>query len=408
MRILIVSQYFWPENFRINEIVIGLKASGHEVEVLTGKPNYPSGIFFSGYTGWGLRKEYWHDILIQRIPLFPRGGGGAVKLSLNYISFIVSGLLFFPVMTRKKNYDLIFVYGVSPIFQAIPAFFIGWFRKAPVVLWVQDLWPESVEATGYINSKFILNFLKRLVKFTYSNASLLLVQSKAFIKPVSELAKKTKILYYPNTVDKIFYNPQESDAPKIDSLESGFSVLFAGNVGEAQSMETIVRAAEILSAETEIKIVILGSGSKADWVAKEIVKRNLANIFLEGRYPVEFMPTLMRKASVLLVSLTDQPIFSLTIPNKIQAYLAVGRPIIASLNGEGAKLIEEAKAGLTAPAEDAVKLANAILDLYHMSDDARNRLGENGRDFFKKNFDEDTLIKNLVEYFEDVIKKVKN
>ncbi len=235
-----------------------------------------------------------------------------------------------------------------------------------------------------------------------------MVQSQAFIEPVSKLAHKIPVLYYPNSVDKDFYNPKVLDFPDIDSLKSGFSVLFAGNVGEAQSMETIVSAAEKLLPYEEIKIVIIGSGSKFDWLSKEIKRKSLGNIFLEGRYPVETMPALMRLASVLLVSLTDQPIFGLTIPNKVQAYLAVGRPIIASLNGEGARIISEAKAGLSVPAEDAKGLAEAILTMYRMTDDERLQLGKNGRAYFKENFDEDTLIDDLIKHFEHLVSKDKS
>ena len=407
MKILIFSQYFWPENFRINEIANTMNSLGHDVEVVTGKPNYPEGTIFSGYSSWNVKKETWKDILIYRLPILARGKKSAFKLALNYLSYIVSGLLFAPFLLRKKKYDVIFVYGVSPIFQVIPASFLGWLKGVPVVLWVQDLWPQSAEATGYIKSGWLLKILEKFVKFSYSHTDLILVQSQAFIDPVSRLAPKIPVLYYPNSVDKNFYTPKKLDVPHIDSLTSGFTVLFAGNVGEAQSMETIISAAKNLLAYPEIKIVIIGSGSKIDWVREEIKEKSLNNIFLEGRFPIETMPILMRQASVLLVSLTNQPIFSLTVPNKLQAYLAVGRPIIASLNGEGARIVEEAKAGLSVRAEDDEALASAILSMFQMSDNERLQLGENGRAYFKANFDEDSLINDLMKHFECLITKEK-
>ncbi len=407
MKLLIFNQYFWPENFRINEIADAINSRGYTVDVMTGKPNYPGGEFFSGYGGWGIKKDVWKNISIYRLPIIARGNKSAIKLTLNYLSYIVSAILFAPLILRKKKYDLIFVYGVSPIFQVIPASFLGWLKGVPVVLWVQDLWPQSAEATGYIKSTWLLKILEKIVMFSYSHTDLILVQSQAFVEPVSKLAPKIPVLYYPNSVDKDFYSPNELTAPNIDSLVSGFSVLFAGNVGEAQSMETIVSAAEELLPYKEIKIVIIGSGSKIDWISKEIQRKSLSNIFLEGRYPVETMPTLMRQASVLLVSLTGQPIFSLTVPNKIQAYLAVGRPIIASLNGEGSRIINEAKAGFSVPAEDAKSLAKAILTIYRMTDEERFQLGKNGRNYFKKNFDEDALIDDLIKHFECLVAKDK-
>ncbi len=407
MRILIVSQYFWPEVFRINEIAFSLKDNQCDVEVLTGQPNYPHINFFKGYKVWRVNKEIFNNLVINRIPIFPRKKT-VISLALNYLSFVISGILISPFLLLSKKYDVIFVYAPSPIFQVIPASFLGWLKGIPVVLWVQDLWPQSAEATGYIKSPWLLKMLEKFVRFSYAHTDLILVQSKAFIDPVSKLAPKIPVLYYPNSVEKDFYSPKVLDIPTIDSLKSGFTVLFAGNVGEAQSMETIVLAAKELMPYKEIKIVIIGSGSKIEWISEEIERQSLHNLFLEGRYPVQSMPALMRNASVLLASLTDKPIFGLTVPNKLQAYLAVGRPVIASLNGEGARIINDAKAGLSVPAEDAKGLAEAILTMYRMTDEERLKLGENGRKYFKENFDEDALIDELIKHFESVIKKENN
>lgn len=401
MQILILSQYFWPENFRINDLARSLQSHGHTIDVLTGKPNYPEGKIFSGYSAWGCDSEScFHHIKTYRVPLISRGVKSGFKLALNYFSFVFSGLLFAPWLLRKKKYDLIFVYAPSPIFQVIPASFLGWLKGVPVVLWVQDLWPQSAAATGYVKSPFLLNLLEKLVRFSYAHTDLLLVQSEAFIEPVAKLAPNIPIAYYPNSVEKEFYSPQSISTPYIESLQSGFTVLFAGNVGAAQAMETIVTAAEKLQSYPEIKIVILGSGSKIDWVAQQIFERKLTNLHLEGRFPVETMPILMRQASVLLVTLTNQPIFELTIPSKIQAYLAVGRPIIACLNGEGARLVNEAQAGIAVQAEDAEGLSQAMLKLYQMADAERELMGNNGRAYFRQHFDEEMLTSKLIEHFE--------
>ncbi|MDD2932291.1 MAG: glycosyltransferase family 4 protein [Methylotenera sp.] len=408
MKLLIISQYFWPESFCINEVAYALKVLGHEVEIVTGKPNYPKGEFFSGYTAWGIKKELWKNIPIYRVPILPRGNKSGLKLALNYSSFIFSGLIFAPWVLYKKKYDVIFVYAPSPIFQVIPASFLGWLKGVPVVLWVQDLWPQSAEATGYVKSPFLLKLLEKLVRFSYSHTDLLLVQSETFIEPVSKLAPNIPVIYYPNSVGKEFYSPQSTSTPYIESLQSGFTVLFAGNVGSAQAMETVVAAAEKLNAYPEIKVVILGAGSKVDWVAQQIVEKKLTNLHLEGRYPVETMPTLMRQASVLLVTLTKQPIFALTIPSKIQAYLAVGKPIIACLNGEGARLINEAKAGIAVEAEDAESLAQAIVKLYQMPESEREQMGANGRTYFKQHFDDAMLTTELIKHFEMQISKKDN
>ncbi|MDA9221645.1 glycosyltransferase family 4 protein [Methylophilaceae bacterium] len=405
MKLLIFTQHFWPENFRINEVASSMKSRGHSVDVVTAKPNYPEGKFYKGYKAFGINKEVWKGVKVYRLPIVSRGNKSFLRLSLNYLSFIFSSLLFSPLLLRKKKYDIIFVYGVSPIFQVIPASFIGWLKGIPVVLWVQDLWPQSVEATGYIKSHFLLKILEKFVKFSYSHTDLILVQSVKFVDFVSKLSPNVPVKYYPNSVDKNFYSPRKICIPKINSLKSGFSVLFAGNVGKAQSMETIVSAATKLLKFKDIKIVIIGSGSKIKWLEETIKDKNLENIFLEGSYPNEVMPSIMRQASALLVSLSDQPIFALTVPNKVQAYLAVGRPIIASLNGECARIINASRAGFCAPSEDVNGLVNAILKIYHMTPEELLQLGNNGRSYFKNHFDEHILIDNLIKHFECLINK---
>ncbi len=407
MRVLIVSQYFWPEIFHINEIAKLLASRKICVDILTGNPNYPEGIFYSGYNNFSPQTELWKKITIYRIPIFPRGKSSKFKLCLNYLSFIISGLLFSPFILKNKKYDIIFIYGVSPILQSIPAIFLGWLKKTPVVLWVQDLWPESLSAIGAIKSIWLLKVLEIVVSYIYSHCDLILTQSKAFIYPVSKLALNTKVLYHPNSVNSIFFKPKKLVESKINTLTSEFTVVFAGNIGQAQSLETIVSAAVELLPYQNIKIIFIGSGSKLDWLTKEIEKKCLVNVFIEGKRPFDEMPFLLGKASVLLVSLANNKIFNFTVPNKIQAYLAVGKPIIGCLNGEGARIIVEAKAGLTVPAEDAKSLAKAILKIYRMTDEERFQLGENGRDFFKKNFHPDFLIDNLIQHFESLAIKEK-
>lgn len=403
MRILICSQYFWPENFRINEVASLLVKRGHHVEVLTTKPNYPNGIIYDGYSQWGIQRESWNGVEVHRVPIFPRGNSRAIRLALNYLSFVLFAFIFSINIFKKKRFDLIFVYGVSPITQVLPASFLGWLKGIPVVLWVQDLWPESVYATGYVRSKFLLKLIGELVKFCYKVSDLILVQSRCFTPEVKKLAPDKKIRYYPNSVDAAFINPVTPSEVNLKSLSSGFSILFAGNIGQAQSIETIVAAAEKLDHFQDIRFVILGSGSKLPWLKNEIKTRGINNIYIEGFYPVEAMPHLMRQASVLLASLSDQHIFSLTVPNKIQAYLASGRPIIASMNGEGARIVIEANAGFSSPAENSDALVSAIIKIYELSQSQRDQLGRNGQIYFKENFDEQMLMLRLEQYLLEAI-----
>lgn len=397
MRVLVVSQYFWPENFRINDLARSLVEKGHTVDVLTGKPNYPDGVFFPGYRSWGCNSEDWQGMKIYRVPIAARGGKSGIRLALNYLSFVVSGLLFAPWMLRKKKHDVILVYAPSPIFQAIPASFLGWLQRCPVALWVQDLWPESAQATGYISSPWVLRLLESMVRFVYRHTDLLLVQSKAFQSPVAALAPGKRIVYYPNSVEPVFYYPLVVPLPDIPGLAGEFSVLFAGNVGVGQAVEVIIGVAEILRDYPDIHFVVLGKGSRWDWMREQAEVRGLTNLHLVGRYPVEVMPGLMRQASALLVTLADQPTFAATIPSKVQAYMAAGRPILACLNGEGARLVSAANAGLAIPAEDTTALAEAILRLYRMSVEEREKIGQNGRAYYKEHFDHDRLVEQLID-----------
>lgn len=401
MRALILSQYFWPESFRINDVAKSLQERGVEVEILTGKPNYPRGEVFSGYRAWGCHEETYHGIKVNRIPLLARGHGGW-RLALNYLSFILSGLLFSPWMLRGKIFDVIFVYAPSPILQAIPAIFLGWLKGCPVVLWVQDLWPESLSATGHVKSRVMLKLVEQVVRFIYRHTDLLLVQSRAFEAPVRALAADTPIAYYPNSVDDTFALPVVEEPPQIEGLGVGFSVVFAGNIGAAQAMGVIVEAASLLREHADIHFVVLGDGSVREWMVNEVRLRGLTNLHLPGSFPVETMPGIMQKASVLLVTLADQPIFAATVPNKVQAYMAAGRPIVACLNGEGARLIIEAGAGLATPAEDAGALADTILRLYETPPVDREKMGNNGRVYYQEHFDHNHLVDQLIGHLQAV------
>ena len=401
MRTLIVSQYFWPESFRINDVAKTLVEKGIEVEVLTCKPNYPSGKTLLGYPAWNCQQEIHEGAQIHRIPFFPRGNS-AWCLGLNYLSFIVSGVFFAPWLLRKKKFDVIFVYAPSPILQAIPAIFLGWLKGCPVVLWVQDLWPESLSATGYVKNRVLLKLVELVVRFIYRHVDLLLVQSRAFEAPVRTLAAGTPIEYYPNSVADAFTMAITNEVPIIPGFGEGFSVMFAGNIGMAQAVGVMVEAASLLKNYRDIHFIVLGDGSSRQWMLKEVEKRALKNLHLPGRFPIETMPGFMQKASALLVTLTDQPIFAATVPNKVQAYLAAGKPIIACLNGEGARLVVEAGAGLATPAEDAKALAETILQLYSLTPVERKNMGENGRQYFQKHFNHDHLVDQLIGYLQSV------
>jgi len=182
MRILIVSQYFWPESFVINDIARSLALKGHNVTVLTGKPNYPEGKIAAGYRAWGIQQELYAGAEVIRVPLVPRGNGSPWRLALNYLSFIFSGMTLAPFVLRGWAYDLVFVYAPSPLLQALPAVLLAWLKRAPLVVWVQDLWPESLMATGFVKNRWMIKVVEALVRYVYHRADSILIQSEAFLK----------------------------------------------------------------------------------------------------------------------------------------------------------------------------------------------------------------------------------
>lgn len=402
MRILLVSQYFWPESFRINEVVESLVKQGVEVDVLTGKPNYPDGKIFANYRATGCTRESHFGAQLFRVPILPRGRKSGMRLMLNYLSFIVSASFWGPWLLRKRKPDVIFVYAPSPLLQALPALLLGWLRKIPVALHVQDLWPESLEATGYVRNKLALRMVEWIVQLIYRKVDLILTSSRPFETSIRRFSPRADIIYYPNSVDASFCDPDSGEKPDVPALDAGFKIVFAGNVGAAQAVRVIVQAAAILREHKQIRLVVLGSGSELEWMRAEKDRQSLDNLYLAGRFPVQTMPNLLSRASALLVTLSDRPIFAATVPNKIQAYMAVGRPIIACMNGEGARLVEEADAGLAVPAEDAAALARAIMEMYNMPAAQRERLGSNGRRYYREQFDHEQLVTTLIAHLEKI------
>lgn len=402
MKLLIVSQYFWPESFSINELATSLFKKEVEVEILTGQPNYPKGKVFGGYSAWSCGYHTYGQLPITRIPLIPRGKSGW-SLALNYCSFVLSGILFAPYLLRRRKFDVIFVYGCSPILQAISAIFLGWLKGCPVVLWVQDLWPESLSATGYVRHPVLLRPVRSIVAWIYRHVTLLLVPSSAFLQPVQELSGGTPVIYYPNSVDARFALSAADDVIAISELAGNFSVLFAGNVGKAQAVKVIVEAAALLRNHPDIHLIVLGDGSDREWMLEEVRSQKLSNLHVLGHFPVESMPAIMQKASVLLVTLANYPIFAATVPNKVQAYLASGRPLIACLNGEGARLVMESGAGLAVQGENPQALANAILKLSSLPSVELDKMGALGRKYYLEHFNHDNLVDQLLGHLKFAI-----
>jgi glycosyltransferase involved in cell wall biosynthesis len=399
MNVLVITQYFRPETFRINEVVESLREAACNVVVLTGQPNYPDGKVFSGYRAWSVGRDARENaVTVFRVPVVPRGRGAAWRLAANYLSFVAGASLFGPWLLRRERVDVIFVYGISPILQAVPGILFKRLKRAPLVTWVQDLWPQSLEITGFVRNRWLLNRVATLVRWIYRHNDLLLVQSRAFVPIVKSMAGTVLVRYHPNPGDLTFDREVRVTSPAV-TLEPGFNVVFAGNLGTVQALETVLGAAERLLQQREIHVVLLGSGSRGEWLMQEAARRGLSNVRFAGRVAPEAMPAIFAQAAALLVTLARNPTMSQTIPSKVQAYLAAGRPIIACLDGEGARVIEESGAGIVCAAEDSEQLARAVLRLHAMSDLERRKMGEAGRGYYRQHFDPRSLAKGLVGHF---------
>ncbi|AYQ27176.1 MULTISPECIES: glycosyltransferase family 4 protein [unclassified Polaromonas] len=400
MRILIVSQYFWPENFIISDFVRKLAERGHEVVVATGKPNYPDGRVFPGYRAGGtVRERFMDKVDVVRVPIWPRGRGGGVNLTLNYLSFVFSGLLYFPWLLRSRSFDAIVVFAPSPITQVIPAILLKWLKRAHLAVWVQDMWPDSLAATGFVRNAGLLKAVGWLVRLIYGRCDTLLLQSRAFQAPTARYADPKKLVYFPNSVDPDVPAgvPDALPAELSSLLARKFCVVFAGNIGKAQAVETVVQAAVLLRDAPEICLVLVGSGSMLDWVQGQKNLLKLDNLALPGRFPAESMPELFREASALLVTLKSGGVLDHTVPSKIQAYLAAGRPIVAALQGEGGKVVEEAGAGMVCEPENAQALVDCMRRMHALPLSARDAMGQKGRACFDANFDMNRQVERLVE-----------
>jgi glycosyltransferase involved in cell wall biosynthesis len=404
VKILIISQYFWPENFKINDLALSLHERGNEVTVLTGKPNYPDGKFYPGYNFFNKKRDNYCGIKIVRSPLIRRGDSSGKRLFINYISFAFFASLTAFFRLHKKN-EVIFVYEPSPVTVGIPAILYKLFSKAPIFFWIQDLWPESLIAAGDIRSKLVLKTTEWLVKLVYKKSDVLLISSRSFKQSIIEKGVSSeKIFYLPNWAEDIYINPVERNDEVGNFLPAkGFKIMFAGNIGESQDFESIINAAEKTKEYEDIHWIIIGDGRKKNWVEQQIKLRKLTNIHLPGRFPMDKMPYLFREADVMLVTLKDEKTFALTVPAKVQSYLACGKPILAMMNGEGAEIIRESNSGYAVQAGDFNALSEKVVELYKMPKKSLEAMALKSREYYMNNFDRSSLIENLISRFQNIL-----
>lgn len=397
--ILVITQYFYPEQFRINDICTEWVKRGYKVSVVTGIPNYPQGKYYDGYGLFKKRKESYNGIDIIRIPLIPRGNN-SIMLALNYLSFVVSG--FFWQAFTKLNADYVFIFEVSPMTQALPGVWYANRKKIPCYLYVQDLWPENVEIIAGIRNKKIIGIIGKMVDYIYENCTKIFTTSNGFVKSIHERGiPLKKIEFWPQYAED-FYTPLQSVKIHEIPVDDVFNIIFAGNIGVAQGLEILPKAAEIIktTSDKKIRFNIVGDGRYKNELVNIVNSKGLEDMFnFIQKQPANRIPEFIAVCAAAYLSLTDSSLFEMTIPAKLQSYMACGIPIIASVAGETAKIIEESSSGLSSKPGDAETLANNVILLSNMSTDQLKQLGINAYEYYKIHFNKNVLLDKIDIYF---------
>lgn len=405
-KILIVSQYFWPESFRVNELVLEYKNRGYDIEVLTSIPNYPKGKVFPEYKSNPSKYKDYFGIKVHRVPQISRRNN-YLSLALNYISFVISASTYSLLKLRNHNFDLIYGIQLSPIFSMIPAIFCKKILKKPLYIWVLDIWPDSIIGGG-IKSSFIISSLKRLCVSIYSSANILFLSSKGFKKKLTAMGVKgPQLLYFPQWIeadylDNIKFGSHEDlEVQKLMlNFENKVVYTFTGNIGDAQDFPNILKGLKKCNQLENLVLLVIGDGRYKNELIESIQSENLENsVFFLGQYPTEYMPLFYYYSDYLLVSLRDTPIFAYTLPGKVQSYMSSGKPIIGMLNGEAAKVISEVGCGYTVASGDYNGFAKLLADCCSLDINERQKLGRMGQNYAYKNFRLESLVDMATKYF---------
>lgn len=398
--ILVVSQYFYPETFRINDMCLEWVKRGYKVSVVTGIPNYPMGKVFPGYGLTKKRHEEWNGIDIWRIPLIPRGTG-KIGMIFNYLSFMVSGKL--AGRFKKIDADVVFSFEVSPMTQVLTGVAFAKRLKVPHLLYVQDLWPENVITVTGINNGFIIGCIDRMVDKIYRRTDEIFATSPSFVNAICDRkvpVSRDKVHYWPQYAEA-FYKPVEKSLAVPEAVKYGipddgnFKVIFTGNIGTAQGLDILPKTAELLKDE-KVTFVIVGDGRYLEGFVNEINARGVSNRFVFiPRQPAENIPVLLSACDAAFVSFADNDLWKKTIPAKLQSYMACGMPIIASAGGETERIINEAGCGICCKVGDEKALCSGIK---RMLTEDNDKFGKNSFEYCKTNFSKSKLMDEMDRY----------
>ncbi|OJG49868.1 glycosyl transferase group 1 [Enterococcus gallinarum] len=392
-KILVVSQYFFPEQFRINDICNSWIERGYDVTVLTGIPNYPQGDFFEGYGFNKRRNENLNGINIIRIPIIPRKKS-SMTMALNYLSFVISG--WFWKLFNKENFDMVFIYEVSPMTQALPAVWIAKKLKIPCYIYVMDLWPENFEIITGISSPLVITPLNKMVDYIYKNCNKIFTASESFKKNIqSRGVDPEKVFFWPQYAEE-FYHTRATKSKKI-IVDDKINITFAGNVGMAQGLEILPIIGQRLKKENvNVRFNIVGSGRYLEILINEVTKNALQEYFnfLEPVPPTE-ISEIFSASDFSFVSLQENEIFSMTIPAKLQSSMACGKPILLSASGESKDIVIKAECGYASDAGDVNHLIENIKKIVKLDKKQIEKLGNNSRNYFENNFEKEKLLDSM-------------
>ena len=412
MRILVISQYFWPESFRINEIVKFLRDNNHEVDILTGIPNYPEGKLFDEYKLDKKKYNSYHGASIFRIPVFLRRDGRQIFLFFNYISFIFSSIIYGFFLLRNKKYDIVFSFATSPLTSSLPAIFFSKIKGCKSFVWVLDMWPDILLELNILKNNYFYKIISEISKFIYRNFDYILCQSKSFQERIYSYNNNNNNIYFPAWSESI--EKTEKKITKYDNDKS-FKIVFTGNIGEAQNFDKVIKAVISLKNYDDIKWIIVGSGRELKNIKEIIRKEGIKNFILEGKKNIEDINYYHSIANALFVSLKSGEAISSTIPGKLQTYLKANKFILGMVKGESKKIIEESGIGICVDPDSPDELVKSILYLKSHPEILEKINNSNlGTDYLEKNFNKDLILRKLIKYFNkaynsfDKIRLIKN
>jgi len=404
LKILIVTQYFWPENFRINDVAKYLVSKNIEVDILTGEPNYPSGKINVDYQNNKDKYKKYFSANVYRVPIFLRRKGNQIELFLNYFSFILSSIIIGTIKLRKKKYDFVFSFATSPLTSSLPAIYFAKIKFCKSIIWVLDLWPNILLELGIFSEKnFFYKIIKKISIYIYNKFDIILVQSRSFQTMINKFIKKKKFFFFfPSWPEELPELTNNKVLEKYKNINS-FKIVFTGNVGEAQNFDNILKTANILKKHKDISWIIIGGGRKLNDIQTFLKNKKITNFILEGQKDIAEIYSYHQIADVVLVSLKGTEFISCTIPGKLSTYLKCGKFVLGFVKGESKKIIDESKAGASVDPNKPEELAKKIFFLKNNREYINKVLKNSlGTKYLETNFNKEKILKN----FKMIIRKL--